>query len=117
MAEMAFCQLDRGGTAFGALVLGASRANFNGAELTKYQHEEKLISDLWSAVAVFFGVFWGLKKLPSLMRAPEPACPNCGKPMRFDSAERDKEHANLRNVTYVRDSCTPPRNQVISIAG
>jgi hypothetical protein len=48
------------------LLLGAWHLygkDLTGTELTKYQHEEKLVSDLWSAGAVFFGVFWGLKKL------------------------------------------------------
>ena len=39
-----------------------------GTKLTQFQYRQKLISDLWSAGAVMFGVFWGLKKLPSLMR-------------------------------------------------
>jgi hypothetical protein len=40
-----------------------------GTKLTQFQYRQKLISDLWSASAVMFGVFWGLKKLPSLMAA------------------------------------------------
>ena len=44
-------------------------SNLEGTKLTQFQYRQKLIGDLWSAGAVMFGVFWGLKKLPSLMAA------------------------------------------------
>jgi len=33
--------------------------------------------------------------------------------MRFASAERDKDHANLRHVICVCDGCSHTRNQVV----
>ena len=42
-----------------------------------------------------------------------PVCPHCAKPMRFASAERDKDHANLRHVICVCDGCSHTRNQVV----
>jgi hypothetical protein len=31
-------------------------------ELSHFTHKQKLFTDLWTAVAVLFGLFWGLKK-------------------------------------------------------
>lgn len=31
-------------------------------KLALFQYKQKLISDLWSAGAIMFGLFWGLKK-------------------------------------------------------
>jgi hypothetical protein len=35
-------------------------------ELTRFQHRQKLIGDLWTAGAVMLGVLWGIKKLTTL---------------------------------------------------
>ena len=37
--------------------------NLAADKIAQFQYRQKLISDLWGAGALVFGVFWGLKKL------------------------------------------------------
>ena len=41
-----------------------------------------------------------------------PVCPNCQLPMRYETSELDKTHANLRQVMFVCD-CGLTSDQVV----
>jgi len=45
-----------------------------------------------------------------------PLCLDCAKPMRFASAERDRNQANLRRVIYVCESGRTSAQIVVDIA-